>query len=301
MKRLNRELADLSKEDLGAMTLAPNDANLFEWKATIPGPAGSPYEGGLFQVDINLPDDYPFSAPKATFVTKIYHMNISERGQVCVDLLKHNWSPALSLFKVLLSLSSLLTDPNPKDPLVPNIATQYNRQRAQHDSTARQWTQLYAVPASQIQGSSSSAGPVSTSTAATNTTSQRPTNSRVGSAIQRRLRMAVASLAVAGSSNAPNATTNGFAGHHHPHHLPTQARTRTRTSANGSGASSSHNTPTPITISDDETPIRTTTARKRKSDSTHLEGQGGSSSSGSQAQKRRLNRDSSGSVIVIDD
>lgn len=112
------------------MTLSPNEANLFQWHATIPGPSGSVYEGGIFNVEIILPDDYPyaahpfsksikthsvcrFSAPKATFLTKIYHMNISERGQVCVDLLKHNWSPALSLFKVMLSLSSLLTDPNP--------------------------------------------------------------------------------------------------------------------------------------------------------------------------------------------
>lgn len=58
--RINRELADLNKEDLGAMTLAPNEVNLFEWKATIPGPAGSVYEDGLFHIDITLPDDYPY-------------------------------------------------------------------------------------------------------------------------------------------------------------------------------------------------------------------------------------------------
>jgi hypothetical protein len=107
-------------------------------------------------------------------------MNISDSGQVCVDLLKHNWSPALSLFKVLLSISSLLTDPNPsecsqsksksgrsnirlsEDPLgmepincsfprliillVPAIATEYSRKRKQHDATARNWTELYARP-----------------------------------------------------------------------------------------------------------------------------------------------------------
>lgn len=46
---------------------------------------------------------------------RIYHMNISDRGGICIDILKHNWSPALSLFKVILSLSSLLTDPNPRE------------------------------------------------------------------------------------------------------------------------------------------------------------------------------------------
>ncbi|KZS96880.1 hypothetical protein SISNIDRAFT_437665 [Sistotremastrum niveocremeum HHB9708] len=146
IKRVHREIADLAKEDLGKMTLGPKDDNLFEWKAMLPGPEGSVYEGGLFQVDIVLPADYPFSAPKVTFATRIYHMNISERGNVCMDLLKNNWSPALSLYKAMLSLSSLLTDPNPKDPLVPQIATQYTRSRKAHDETARQYVQLYALP-----------------------------------------------------------------------------------------------------------------------------------------------------------
>ncbi|KIJ06582.1 hypothetical protein PAXINDRAFT_103303 [Paxillus involutus ATCC 200175] len=73
-------------------------------------------------------------------------MNISDKGGICIDILKQNWSPALSLFKVMLSLSSLLTDPNPHDPLVPSIATEYMRNRGQHDRTARRWTELYARP-----------------------------------------------------------------------------------------------------------------------------------------------------------
>ncbi|KAH9949748.1 ubiquitin-conjugating enzyme/RWD-like protein [Amylocystis lapponica] len=146
LKRIHREIADLKKEDLGAIALAPSDDNLFAWSATIPGPEGSCYENGLFHVSIELAHDYPFSAPKVTFRTRIYHMNINDHGNICIDILKHNWSPALSLFKVILSLSSLLTDPNPKDPLVPSIATEYVRNRAQHDRTARNWTEIYALP-----------------------------------------------------------------------------------------------------------------------------------------------------------
>ncbi|EKM52992.1 uncharacterized protein PHACADRAFT_259165, partial [Phanerochaete carnosa HHB-10118-sp] len=146
LKRIHREVVDLKKEDLGNITLGPTSDNLFQWKATIPGPEGSVYEGGLFNVDITLGHDYPFSAPHMTFRTRIYHMNINERGGICIDILKHNWSPALSLFKVVLSLSSLLTDPNPRDPLVPSIATEFVKHREQHDRTARQWTQLYALP-----------------------------------------------------------------------------------------------------------------------------------------------------------
>jgi len=146
LKRINREIADLKKEDLGGMSLEPDESNLFHWKASIPGPEGSPYEGGVFNLNVELCEDYPFSAPKVTFATRIYHMNISDRGHVCIDVLKQNWSPALSLYKVLLSLSSLLTDPNPKDPLVTPIANEYLRNRQKHDNTAREWTRLYAQP-----------------------------------------------------------------------------------------------------------------------------------------------------------
>nr|GAT43344.1 predicted protein [Mycena chlorophos] len=134
LKRIHREIADVKKEDLGPIVLAPTD-NLFLWHGSLPGPSGS------------LPQDYPFSAPKITLKTRIYHMNInSDMGNICLDILKNNWSPALSLFKVILSLSSLLTDPNPKDPLVPSIATQYTRNRKLHDSTARMWTEQFARP-----------------------------------------------------------------------------------------------------------------------------------------------------------
>ncbi|KIM43426.1 hypothetical protein M413DRAFT_443367 [Hebeloma cylindrosporum] len=146
MKRIQREIADIKKEDLGEIKLAPTDSNMHIWKGCIPGPQGSVYEGGVFEVEIVLPADYPFSAPKVLFKTRIYHMNISEQGNICIDILKQNWSPALSLFKVMLSLSSLLTDPNPRDPLVPSIATQYIRNRKQHDATARQWTETFALP-----------------------------------------------------------------------------------------------------------------------------------------------------------
>lgn len=59
MKRIHREIADAKKEDLGAITLAPTQDSLYRWKATIPGPQGSPYEGGVFNVDIQLAPDYP--------------------------------------------------------------------------------------------------------------------------------------------------------------------------------------------------------------------------------------------------
>lgn len=116
------------------------------WRATLRGPAESPYEGGEFKMHIALPADYPFRPPQVVFVTRVYHPNISASGQICLDILKGSWSPALTLAKTLLSVLSLLTDPNPDDPLVGAIARQYVHDRDNFDATAREWTLQHASP-----------------------------------------------------------------------------------------------------------------------------------------------------------
>lgn len=124
---------------------APKGDNLYEWVATIRGPQTSVYEGGLFFLDIHFPDSYPFKPPKVVFKSRIYHCNINSQGTICLDILKDNWSPALTISKVLLSITSLLCDCNPADPLVGNIAQQYLHNRDEHDNIARLWTKRYAT------------------------------------------------------------------------------------------------------------------------------------------------------------
>ncbi|XP_005748922.2 ubiquitin-conjugating enzyme E2 E1 isoform X2 [Pundamilia nyererei] len=123
----------------------PKGDNIYEWRSTILGPPGSVYEGGVFFLDIAFTPDYPFKPPKVTFRTRIYHCNINSQGVICLDILKDNWSPALTISKVLLSICSLLTDCNPADPLVGSIATQYTTNRPEHDRIAKQWTKRYAT------------------------------------------------------------------------------------------------------------------------------------------------------------
>ncbi|MBA0589701.1 hypothetical protein Gorai_018436 [Gossypium raimondii] len=118
---------------------------MFHWQATIMGPPDSPYAGGVFLVTIHFPPDYPFKPPKFAFRTKVFHPNINSNGSICLDILKEQWSPALTISKVLLSICSLLTDPNPDDPLVPEISHMYKTDRAKYESTARIWTQKYAM------------------------------------------------------------------------------------------------------------------------------------------------------------
>ena len=141
IKRIKKELIEMQKSPPENCSAGPiNDNDLFQWRATIMGPEGTPYHGGIFNLKINLPDDYPFKAPHISFTTKIYHCNVNSNGSICLDILKDNWSPALTISKALLSICSLMNDPNPNDPLMPDIANLFVKDRARHDANAREYT-----------------------------------------------------------------------------------------------------------------------------------------------------------------
>jgi len=144
-KRLAKEAKDILVDPPIGISASPvDDSDIMHWRATLLGPQGSPYEGGVFALDIQFPLTYPFSPPKIRFKTQIYHCNIDKGGNICLDTLKNAWSPALTIGKVLLSILALLCDPNPDDPLVGQIAAEYKRDRKKHDNNAREWTKRYA-------------------------------------------------------------------------------------------------------------------------------------------------------------
>jgi ubiquitin-conjugating enzyme E2 D/E len=143
-RRITKEIQDLKKDAPENCSAGPRGENIYLWDAVIMGPSETPYAGGLFNLEIYFPSDYPFKPPKVVFTTRIYHPNISTNGAICLDILKDQWSPALTVSKVLLSICSLLSDPNPKDPLMPEIADEYMKDKQLYETNARMWTNKYA-------------------------------------------------------------------------------------------------------------------------------------------------------------
>jgi len=143
-KRLQRELVSIKMNPPGNCSAGIKDADIYVWEATIMGPHDTPYFGGIFTLSISIPTDYPFKPPKVQFVTKIYHPNISYNGAICLDILKDRWSPALNISNVLLSICSLLDDPNPDDPLEPEIANLFKCDKETYKQNAIMYTRRYA-------------------------------------------------------------------------------------------------------------------------------------------------------------
>ena len=146
IKRLNKELTEFANEPPDNCNAQPVDENdLFKWQGTIIGPDESPFEGGVFFLNIEFPQDYPFKPPKVNFTTRVYHPNINKDGSICLDILKDNWSTSLTLAAVMKSICLLLTEPNIDDPLEADIAQLYKEDKAKYEATAREWTSKYAT------------------------------------------------------------------------------------------------------------------------------------------------------------
>jgi len=145
LKRLKLELIDLGRDPPPCCSAGPIGDNPLQWQGVIFGADDSPYAGGVFLLSITFPTNYPFKPPVVSFTTKIYHPNIDVDGYIWLDILQGQWSPVLTISTVLLSICSLLTDPNVDDPVAPDIAYLYKTDRAKYDATAREWTRKYAI------------------------------------------------------------------------------------------------------------------------------------------------------------
>ncbi|XP_073504910.1 ubiquitin-conjugating enzyme E2 T [Phyllobates terribilis] len=148
--RMKRELQLLSTEPPSGISCWQVEDKTDELQAQVVGGSGSPYEGGVFSLEIAVPERYPFEPPRVQFLTPIYHPNIDTAGRICLDILKPPpngaWRPALNLSSVLTSVQLLMSEPNPEDPLMADIAQEYKYHRAAYTATARSWTERHAKP-----------------------------------------------------------------------------------------------------------------------------------------------------------
>ncbi|XP_038173368.1 ubiquitin-conjugating enzyme E2 2-like [Arvicola amphibius] len=145
LKRIQKELLAMSQDPPSQCSAEPVAENMFHWKATIMGPEDSPYQGGVFFLSIHFPTTYPFKPPRISFINRIYHPNIGQNGSIFLDILGSEWLPTITISEVLLSIRSLLCNPNPDLPLVPEIAKVYHTDLQQYDKLAREWTKRYAM------------------------------------------------------------------------------------------------------------------------------------------------------------
>ncbi|KAI0076707.1 hypothetical protein K474DRAFT_1622360 [Panus rudis PR-1116 ss-1] len=145
LRRVNKEIADCKNDKTSKIAIELIDDNPFHLKGSFDGPEDTPYQGGRFDVDIVIPESYPFQPVKMKFITKVYHPNISSAsGAICLDILKDAWSPVLTLKSTLISLQSLLCSPEPNDPQDAEVAKHYMTSRSSFEETARYWTMIYA-------------------------------------------------------------------------------------------------------------------------------------------------------------
>jgi ubiquitin-conjugating enzyme E2 C len=101
----------------------PDGDNIFVWAGTITGGEGTIYENLVYKMNLKFPVAYPYEAPTVTFVTPCFHPNVDQYGNICLDILKEKWSAAYNVRTILLSIQSLLADPNLDSPLNGHAAT----------------------------------------------------------------------------------------------------------------------------------------------------------------------------------
>ncbi|KAJ2437594.1 Ubiquitin-conjugating enzyme E2 C [Coemansia sp. RSA 2424] len=116
-KRLQSELMSLMMANLAGISAFPQSDNMLSWVGTLDGAPGTVYEGLTYKLALSFPSNYPFTAPTITFITPCWHPNVDDRGNICLDILKEQWSAVYNVQTILLSLQTLLGDPNPQSPL----------------------------------------------------------------------------------------------------------------------------------------------------------------------------------------
>eukprot|EP00245_Coleochaete_scutata_P005568 TRINITY_DN19225_c0_g1_i1.p1 TRINITY_DN19225_c0_g1~~TRINITY_DN19225_c0_g1_i1.p1 ORF type:complete len:254 (+),score=62.78 TRINITY_DN19225_c0_g1_i1:474-1235(+) len=145
IKELARELKSLDESPPEGIRVIVNEENLANIHAEIDGPAGTPYDGGLFRMKLVLGQDFPQSPPKGYFLTRIFHPNIAKNGEICVNTLKKDWKPTLGLKHVLLVVRCLLIEPYPESALNEEAGKMLLEDYDSYAKHARLMTSIHAM------------------------------------------------------------------------------------------------------------------------------------------------------------
>lgn len=144
---VTRQLHDLTTKPAEGITVHINEENLADIQADIEGPPGTPYEGGVFRMKLVLSSDYPHTAPKGYFITKIFHPNIRQpSGEICVNTLKKDWQPSHGIRHILLVIRCLLIEPFPDSALNEDAAKLLQEDYEEYCQHARMLTSIHAKP-----------------------------------------------------------------------------------------------------------------------------------------------------------
>jgi ubiquitin-protein ligase len=141
--RLTKELLKLEteKDQLeGIIINKPSDIMILN--ATLCGPPNTPYENGKFDIVLKFDSNYPVKPPSVKFLTPMYHPNIYRDGKICIDILQNEWSPSQNIRTILLSIMSLLMDPNPASPANRDAAILYNKNKTEYEDKVRDFIKL---------------------------------------------------------------------------------------------------------------------------------------------------------------
>jgi len=150
-----KQLHSLQSDAPEGIKVFMNEGDLTDIQANIEGPAGTPYEGGLFKIKIVLGKDYPQSPPRGFFLTKIFHPNVSKSGEICVNTLKRDWKADLGLKHILITVKCLLIYPNPESALNEEAGKLLLEQYAEYSKQAKMMTEIYASSKKSVDPSSS--------------------------------------------------------------------------------------------------------------------------------------------------
>eukprot|EP00834_Sanchytrium_tribonematis_P001732 NODE_44_length_33449_cov_1.575742.p32 type:complete len:147 gc:universal NODE_44_length_33449_cov_1.575742:27849-27409(-) len=143
VKRIQVELKNIMEHPIKGIEVIPNEDDVLKWQAKIQGPSGTPYEKGIFTVNIVFTSDFPFKPPQVLFKTRIYHPNFDSDGNVCLSLLK-DWKPSGRVSLILASIVQLLNEPNAEDPIAQEPADLYRTNKDEFIKNAKDYTKKYA-------------------------------------------------------------------------------------------------------------------------------------------------------------